>query len=77
MTLRARLPVLAALCVTSINLYAPPSSLPFLCSIIDASERSWAAEAGGAQVSGATVGQLCFAICFALLSKQEKDSEVI
>lgn len=51
MTLRARLPVLPALCVTPINLYAPPSSLPFLCSIIDAGERSRAAE-----VSGATVG---------------------
>lgn len=38
MTLRARLPVLAALCVTPINLYAPPSSLPFLCSIIDTEE---------------------------------------
>lgn len=57
-TLWARLPVLSALCVTPINLYAPPSSLPFLCSITDTIERSWA---GGAQVSDAAIGPL---LCF-------------
>lgn len=50
MTLWARLPVLSALCVTPINLYAPTSSLPFLCSITDTIETSWAE---GAQVSAA------------------------
>lgn len=65
-----RLPVLSALCVTPINLSAPPSSLPSLCSIIDTIERSWAAEVGGAQVSG-------HHRAFALPSKQEMDSQVI
>lgn len=32
-TLEARLLALSALCVSPINLYAPPSPLPFLCSI--------------------------------------------
>lgn len=58
--------MLPALCVTPINLYAPPSSLPFLCSIIDAGERSRAAE-----VSGATVGRPGLA----WPGKQENDSE--
>lgn len=64
MTLRARLPVLSALCVTPINLYAPPSSLPFLCSITDSIETSWAAVAEGAQVSATATTAAGPLFCF-------------